>query len=236
MYATFVILGGISCIAFFFYLIPFYTREQVYNCVWEGKPPDNPEEVCVASNICKGENSITSWSINWKDKNSIHNWQDKLNLMCEPKWKIALIGSMFFVGWCCSLLWVPRLADVYGRKRLFILGMLWDLVTFTVIMFTNSLNVMIAAYAALGFNSSIRINIGWVYLMELMPKKGQALTGTIWFVFEASVVLWATLYFSQSQSRNWIYCSLVGYCLQIIAFFGSFILPESPKFLIEQNR
>ena len=28
---------------------------------------------------------------------------------------------------------------------------------------------------------------------------------------------------------------LIGYLMQIFAFFGCFILPESPKFLIEQN-
>ena len=47
------------------------------------------------------------------DPEYIDNWvsEEKLDLLCEPKEKIGLFGSMQFIGLCTTILFVPLLAD-----------------------------------------------------------------------------------------------------------------------------
>ena len=116
-------------------------------------------------------------------------------MMCAPEWKVGLLGSSLFIGWCATLLWLPRLADVYGRKRLFCLGTFLDLVLYTALMLTRNLDVMIGIIFTVGLFTSLRVNVGFVLLTELMPKSKQTFVGTAWGVLESSIVLCSTFYF-----------------------------------------
>ena len=83
-----------------------------------------------------------------------------------------MIGSAYFVGWSSSLFWAPRLGDIYGRKKLFAIGLVCDFALLTALLLSNSLNILIAIIFGIGFFTSIRINIGYILLMELTPVKG----------------------------------------------------------------
>ena len=54
-----------------------------------------------------------------------------------------MIGASMFVGWASTLLWLPPIADRRGRKNIFWLGMVIDLVLFTGLMLTHEFIVMI---------------------------------------------------------------------------------------------
>jgi MFS family permease len=41
-------------------------------------------------------------------------------MLCEPKWKIGLLGAMCFVGVVISTAFVPLLSDKFGRKIVFV--------------------------------------------------------------------------------------------------------------------
>ena len=70
---------------------------KYYKCVFTDPQPLNPETACVAENICSGK--IVSYEIDWEDSRSLHNWVEKLDLVCCPSWKVGMMGSMVFVGW-----------------------------------------------------------------------------------------------------------------------------------------
>ena len=80
---------------------------------------ETPEVVfsCVEQDFC-GSDSVTYW-IDWDHPMSLHNWSESIGLICRPGWQIGMLGSSMFGGWCLSLLWLPRLSDVYGRIRLY---------------------------------------------------------------------------------------------------------------------
>lgn len=82
----------------------------------------------------------------------------------------SLIASSFFIGWAITLLWVPRLGDIYGRKQVFAIAMAFSVVLYALLMTTSSLNAMIAIAGLFGMITSVRVNIGYIYLMELVPK------------------------------------------------------------------
>ena len=110
--------------------------------------------------------------------------------------------------------------------------MILDTIVFTVIMITSNLHVMITMVFFLGAFSSIRETIGYVYLMEMTPEKGEALFGMLWCAIESGIILAGTLYFAFSETRNWMHFALIGYALKLIGLAGTIYLPESAKFLI----
>ena len=48
------------------------------------------------------------------------------------------------------------------------------------LLITKHLSVMISLWFLFGFLSSVRMQIGYIYLMELMPKKAQTPVTSIW--------------------------------------------------------
>ena len=178
---------------------------------------------------------MVSYEIDWGNIYSIHNWVEKLDLVCCPDWKVAMMGSMVFFGWVITLPWMPRLSDMYGRKVIFNIGMLTDIVLFIIMFFTTNIDSMIMVTFTFGLVTTIRINIGFVYLMELLPKRNQTSYGSIYIVLEGLVLLLATLYF-WFVNKHWIYFVLIGFVLQIFSVITIQFLPESPRLMVELGR
>jgi len=44
-------------------------------------------------------------------------------MVCEPKDRQAMIGSSYFLGLVIGYMMIPRLADTYGRKVVFVATM-----------------------------------------------------------------------------------------------------------------
>ena len=93
---------------------------------------------------------------------------------------------------------------------------------------------MLLAIFAQGALFSIRINIGYLYLMELMPKHFQTHVGSFWGMTEAAIYLFATIYFWKI-SNDWFNFALIGYVMGIVTAIGAWFLPESPRYLVEKG-
>ena len=114
--------------------------------------------------------------------------------MCNPL-ETGLLGSAFFIGWCATLLWVPRLADRYGRSKVFKIGMIGDFICYNILMVTTNVNVMLLTIFVFGLLCSIRLNVGYVYMVELMPRNKATFYGTLWNNFDCAILPLATIYF-----------------------------------------
>ena len=101
---------------------------------------------------------------------------------------------------------------------------------------TTGVNGAIGIILGIGFYTSLRLGVGYIYMLEMLPTRAQTRFATAWCVFEASIMLWITLYFINSAARDWVTISMVGYVMQVVALVGVFFIPESPKFLLEQHR
>lgn len=133
------------------------------------------------------------------------------------------------------MLWLPWKSDKNGRWKMFTTGMAIDTVLYTVLIWARNLNVMIGVMFAFGLLTAVRLNVGFAYLMELVPKSRHALVGTSWCIGEGCIFLAATVYF-QEISKDWTGLALAGYLMQVTAFLGSALLPESPTLLMELGR
>ena len=104
---------GLSGNYFLVVAMGFLLQKPEYICIFSESGV--LEDVCTQTNICEDDPRILSWEIDWNSNKSLHNWHQELDLMCYPRWKIGLPGTIFFIGFAATLLWVPRLGDIYGR-------------------------------------------------------------------------------------------------------------------------
>ena len=94
---------------------------------------------------------------------------------------------------------------------------------------------MIGIWFSFGFLSSIRITVGYVYIMELLPKKFQTPITSIWNIQEVSIYCLAVIYFWKI-STHWFWFVLIGAIWQVISIFMLFFMPESPRYLVTAGR
>ena len=195
---------------------------------------DSPE-ICIAENICAEDARISSWEIDYSDDRSLDNWNQKLGLMCEPDWKGAILGSALIFSQLLTLPILPPLADKYGRRHFFLGGRLFEMILYTILMFTESWYVMLGVMIGWGLASTTRLTIGLTYLVELYPKNQQ--TRIIVFCFSESAVIYilCTVYFWQ-VGKDWFNFVAVGYTLCILSLIVSFMVPESPRTLFALGR
>ena len=107
--------------------------------------------------------------------------------MCKPTWVSEFLGSIFFIGFACTTLWLPRLADKMGRRNIFVIGVIIQTILYTSLAFTNQLYVMLATIFGFGMVSSISWMVSFVYFLELMPSKYHDLATTTWSIADSLV-------------------------------------------------
>ena len=102
----------------------------------ESQTPHSPHNICTNP-------QIQSYEIDWDDPISLHNWIEKLDLTCASKWKLGLLSSAYFIGYCVTLLWFPVIADRIGRKPVFVVGAIVDLILYSGILYCSNADIMI---------------------------------------------------------------------------------------------
>jgi len=79
-------------------------------------------DTCYPSEFCKPDQTFSSTNVRIDASNpySLHNWVDQLDLTCAGHSSIGLLGTMVYMGWMMGSMLIPRLSDIYGRKKFFL--------------------------------------------------------------------------------------------------------------------
>ena len=218
---------SISATSFWLYALGYLTQAPSYLCTYKSQII----QACTAANICSGDETIESSEVDYSNPISLHNWMERLSLKCEPQWKINLMVTIYFVGWCTTILWLPLISDYFGRRRFLKIGNFLNLIFYTVLLASKDVNITLAAIFFCGALAASRLTIGVPYLMELLPKERRNLAFTLCAMFDISIYLLSTVYFWKISNR-WIYFVGIGYILQMFASIAVWFLPESPKLLV----
>ena len=197
--------------------------------------PPSGTNICTKEQICAGNPLIVSWEADPSSSNTLYNWQQSMDLTCVDSWRISALGTFYFIGWCSTLLWLPAMADRHGRKRFYWLGIFLNLCIYTGMLFTDSLLVMTVLFSLFGAVCSLIIQVGYVYLTEMVPTKIVAGLTSLWSIQDATIYICCVVYFAEI-SKHWFYYALIGYILNVISMVGLYWLPESPRFLHKSGK
>lgn len=140
-----------------------------------------------------------------------------------------------FAGWTLAALVLPRQADIYGRRLVFMSAILLQTVCFAGLYFTSNLYVAYVLMFLFGGAAVGRCSISYLFLMELLPKSRQVITGTILSMNNQLTGLIGCLYFWQI-SRDWHWLELYACGSGILSMVGVYFLPESPKYLVSVKK
>lgn len=89
-----------------------------------------------------------------------------------------MLGSAYFVGYSLACLFIPRLADIYGRRWLFIGAIWFQVLVYIGLLFSKSLVSNIILILVFGLCGAGRSTTGYLYLMELLHAKHKRIAGT----------------------------------------------------------
>lgn len=158
-----------------------------------------------------------------------------MNLECAPKWMLGLIGAVFLFGIVVGCSFVTRLGDVYGRKPVYLSGLIMNFVLITIMIFNENLWIAYACIFALGISITARVYVGYTFNLEFQPKRNQIIVSTIQFMTESCVYLVDIAYFTY-VSDNWVYLQIPNLVLNFIGIIFIVQMPESPRWLIASKQ
>lgn len=102
-------------------------------------------------------------------------------------------------------------------------------------MINTSFWVQVVLLFLMGLNSPTTYVIGFGYLQELVDNKHKSIYATFWNLSEGLIFVITTIYYWKISS-HWVYILSFGYFLCALSLVGSFFLPESPVFLVNEGR
>jgi len=121
-----------------------------------------------------------------------------------------------------------------GRKKPYLVSLLFQEVTYLFIYFSTNLHFTIFCYLLIGLAAGGRVAVGTMYLGEFIPLKYQTSVITGMNIGDASVLIFHAIWYGISP--NWAPLHFFGLCYGAFIIFLVFNLPESPKFLYAKKR
>ena len=112
-----------------------------------------------------------AWRIEWTSKYSISNWITDMQLHCEPKWKIGLLGFLLFLGKLIGSIFINPLGDIWGRSITYRLSMTLSILSNLLLVIAKDIYVLYISLFIFGFASSGRSAVGHIWLMEHLPRE-----------------------------------------------------------------
>ena len=164
MIAAVVFIVGYNTGGFLFYNIALLELQPQYLCT---NSTSTVEYHCKPSDFCDKTN--VTHRVDWDDKTSLHNWVETLDLTCTSGAKVGLIGSMYFFGLAASAIVLPRISDIFGRKKIYFIAMALHLIVYFVFLVSTSLTLNIVMILLFGALSVGRASIGYIYMQEFTP-------------------------------------------------------------------
>ena len=147
-----------------------------------------------------------------------------------------VVGSLLLAAVVGALLGGP-ISDVWGRKRTLILAALIFGVGALVASYSPNLAVLVVARVLLGLAIGIASMIVPVYIAEIAPPRVRgALVSLQQFMITVGIMVSYLVSYAFSGSGAWRWMLGVGMIPAAILFVGMLPLPESPRWLLAQDR
>jgi MFS family permease len=94
-----------------------------------------------------------------------------MDLYCVSDAAIGFIGSSFITGCFIGSFILPRLADIVGRKPMFLLGLTIFVAVVVASLFCTNINFVYFLLIMGGISETGRYYVAYVYLIEFFPAR-----------------------------------------------------------------
>ena len=137
-----------------------------------------------------------------------------------------------FTGSC----FLPRLADVYGRKPIFLCGLVMYIGVVLGTLLSTNKYVLLGLMVVGGVSESAKYYVGYVYAIEIFPKRFASFGGLAIFTCFSTAKVCICLYFMFAAKRDWNFLAYWAMAACTISLFvTTFFLYESPRFLYDKG-
>jgi MFS family permease len=82
-----------------------------------------------------------------------------------------MVGSSFFFGTFLGSFVLPRLADIYGRRPMFLIGLVLHIGSVGCLMVARDLRILYGLLVLGGISETGRYYVAYVYAVEIMQKE-----------------------------------------------------------------
>ena len=141
------------------YSLPFLEMLPEYTCtdVTTGDTFDcTPMDFCV--------NPDLTYEPNFDKPTSLNNWMVTLDLPCSDPAEFGMIGASYFIGMVISLIFMPRIADLYGRKNVIAASHFIQIAILPVLISMTNLMTAYLSYFVLGLGFAGSLSVSAIYI------------------------------------------------------------------------
>lgn len=103
-----------------------------------------------------------------------------------------------------------------------------------IVYFIRNINYIYGLIFIIGVLSVWRLYLGFIYGLEIVNESASNLSGSIFNLFDAQVIIFASLYL-EHVSNDWMHLHSIYIGLTALSFSISLFLPESPKFVVQKK-
>lgn len=148
--------------------------------------------MCEPNYFCHNKNNIT-YEIDYDDEISLNNWVQEFDLVCASSFTISSFGMIFFAGYAIGSAIIPKLADLYGRKRPFFAINVLSLISLIIIVTVPQLQIVLMCLFLIGLVTSGNFTIGICYMGEFVPEGYDTMLTSYWNGSEGMIAILCTL-------------------------------------------
>jgi MFS family permease len=209
-----------------------YLEKEPNHFECESEDVETHEQVwreCKKHEICERGLGQEQHRADTKDDEYIDGWVQKFDLLCEPKWKVGLIGSMYFIGVIATLTFVPIIADSCGRKWVFCVTLVIGACAQLGLMITRNLYELYVYEFLIGATFAGRVIVGLNYVLEFTQRK-YAEDLVFYLLISECIGTIILSFWYQMIDNGWCSLQLTCFITAVVTLlYFIIVVPESPK-------
>eukprot|EP01016_Furgasonia_blochmanni_P028223 TRINITY_DN2965_c0_g3_i3.p1 TRINITY_DN2965_c0_g3~~TRINITY_DN2965_c0_g3_i3.p1 ORF type:complete len:633 (-),score=34.63 TRINITY_DN2965_c0_g3_i3:160-1950(-) len=194
--------------------------------------PANPTKrwACDEYEACRSNNFEIDWT------NSPNSLSTEFRLVCDEKYLVAFLGSIYYLGASLAGFVFPQISDHRGRRVGLLMSIGLGGLAIFLSGFANNVYVFMIAFGLAGWGLHGFETISLVYVTEVSAERFRNFSSvTLTTVWGAAQLILSPLVLFLNDWRA-ICTVLIGVPLMVSFIYTYKFLPETPRYLVSKNR